>query len=70
MTVVVKVKLVFGQWEGGRMTEAKKGKRQQLGESEECGVKISGMTADREQSEQDRRIGRQRRTNRSSTRTK
>lgn len=47
MTAVVKEKLVFGQWEGARMREVKKGKRQQLGESEECGVKIRGMTGDK-----------------------
>lgn len=35
MTAAVKEKLVFGQWEGVRMREVKKGKRQQLGETGE-----------------------------------
>lgn len=47
MTVVVKDKLVFGQWERVRMREVKKGKKQQLGETEECGVKIRGMTGNK-----------------------
>lgn len=44
MTVVVKECLDSG--EGVRMREAKNGKRQQLGETEECGVWIRGMTGD------------------------
>ncbi len=53
-----------------RMREVKQGKRQQLGETEECGVTIRGMTGDKEQREQDKRIRRQRRTNRSSSLSK
>lgn len=47
MTVVLKEKLVFGQWEGVSMREVKRGKRQHLGETEECGVNIRGMTGDK-----------------------
>lgn len=52
----------FGQAEAVGMREDRKGRRQQLGDTGECGAQVRGMTEDKEQKEQDKGIQRQRRT--------